>query len=170
MPLRWVAVFAVGLSLALAGCGFHLRGQAELPAALERVAVSGIAPRTPLGEAIAVALTAAGGQVVAGDASAVLHISQEHYERQMISVDRTGRAAEYGLYYEVGYELRTPQGKPWIAVQRVTLSRDLAFDPAHVLGKGEEEALLQQEMRDLAAQQMVWRLRAALQRTPVPPP
>lgn len=158
-------------ALSLAACGFHLRVAITLPPQMERTQLVGIDSRGALAEEITAALENAGARVVAGDATAQLHISGEREARRLLSVGSTGRASEYELTYQFSFELRAPavdaSGKAVTAVllpvQTVSLNRDYAFDPDNVLGKGEEEALLLREMRAFAVRQMLLRLRAGLQ-------
>lgn len=158
-------------SLSLAACGFHLRGAITLPSQMERTQLLGVDARSALAEEITVALENAGARVVAGDATAQLHISGEREARRLLSVGSTGRASEYELTYQFSFELRVPAvddtgkgtSEVLLAQQTVSLNRDYAFDPDNVLGKGEEEALLLREMRAFAVRQMLLRLRAGLQ-------
>lgn len=170
--LRPVYLVSCLLYLALlSACGFHLRGAVTLPLQMERTQLLGVDARSALAEEIAAALEDAGARVVASDATAQLIISGEREARRLLSVGSTGRASEYELSYQFSFELRAPPtddaGKVSHVVllpqQTVSLNRDYAFDPANVLGKGEEEALLLREMRTFAVRQMLLRLRAGLQ-------
>lgn len=152
----------LGLALLLGGCGFHLRGDLALPPELQRVALTGTSPNSALGIDIHQALVAAGGEGVTGDAAqatARLVIHTEQFDKRVLSVNSLGQASEYELHYRLRYELQSRTGSTLAGVQQLDRLRDYVFDPANVLGKGAEEALLKQEMRRQAVARMLERLR-----------
>lgn len=174
--LRWVLIISslVSCISLLSACGFHLRGAVQLPAAMARTRITGTAPRSALADDIAAALETAGVQVVGGDAGAVLQIIRERNARRLLSVDNLGRASEYELSYQLSFELRAPtpidaaanpklaKPKIWVPEQTVTVLRDFTFDPNNVLGSGNEESLIRDEMRRSAVNRMLVRLQAQL--------
>jgi LPS-assembly lipoprotein len=148
-------------SLLLAGCGFHLRGTMDLPPSLGSIYIQG---GNPYGEFVAElrrTLRASHTHVVDSPAGAraTLTIQREDVHRQVLSVGSTGKAREYGLALTVEFQVTDPKGQVLVPSQTVSVSRDLSFDSTQVLGKGEEEVLLRQEMIRDAAQQVLWRLR-----------
>lgn len=157
----------------LSACGFHLRGAITLPPQMARTQLVGIDARSALADEIVAALENAGAQVVADDATALLHLSAEREARRLLSVGSTGRASEYEITYQFSFELRVPvavtdehadKDRPvdrvLVPQQTISLSRDYSFDQHNVLGKGDEEALLVREMRAFAVRQMLLRLQA----------
>lgn len=162
------------LALLLSGCGFHLRGAVHLPAVMARTQLDGTKPRSPLADDISFALEAAGAEVVESDAGAVLRITRERNRQRLLSVDSLGRASEYELSYELGFELHAPvpidaaanpKAPPpavWVPEQVITVTRDFTFDPDHVLGKSDEQTVIQSEMRRSAVRRMLERLEAEL--------
>ncbi len=173
--LRFALVILSLVSCAsfLSACGFHLRGAVQLPTAMARTELSGTTARSALADDITAALELAGVQVVQEGAGAVLHITQERSGRRLLSVDNLGRASEYELSYQLGYELHAPTPidaaanpkvtpKIWVPAQVVTVTRDFVFDPNNVLSSGDEETLIRSEMRRSAVRQMLVRLQAQL--------
>lgn len=146
----------------LAGCGFQLRGSLSLPPAMEKVLLQGVAVNSALAIEIRQALVSAGGELVddRSQASAVLVISDDRFDKRVLSVDSQGRASEYELHYRLGYELRNTANDVLVERQQLDSIRDYIFDPANVLGKGAEESLLRREMRRLAVHRMLERLRS----------
>ena len=144
--------------LALSACGFHLRGQANLP--FETMYVEG-------NTALLVELKrniAAGTHTRlvdrAVDAQAVFALDHELREKVILSLDTSGRVREYRLRYRVGFNLRDAKGRDWVATNEIILSRDISFND-QVLAKEAEETLLYRDMQADMVQQIVRRLAAA---------
>lgn len=183
---RGIVALIVLATLLLGGCGFHLRGAAEVPPQLARTQLLGTSARGPLAEEIAFVLDNAGAQLVQGDATSLLRITEDRFERRLLSVGSTGRATEYEITYRLGFTLsvpfmleqdaqmpqstdeqaqrkdRTPLYKVMVPGQTIVLQRDYSFDPSRVLGKAEEEEMLMRELRAQAVRQMLLRLQAGL--------
>ena len=149
--------------MAMAGCGFQLRGSVELPG-LETVRVTGAS--APMREELAVFLREGGVQVVeaaSGDVDAQLSLTDEQMKRRVLSIDpNTGKAREYELAYSVAFQLVDAKGTALVPRQTVRLVRDFVFDVNAVLGKSREEAVLRTEMRRDAVQNIIRRLRSSL--------
>ncbi len=161
----------VACSSSLSACGFHLRGEVALPAALQRVQVTGTDRHGPLAEEIAAVLASGGGEVTGGDADSVLRILGDGFERRLLTVGADGRPREYEVVYALHFELlaplpidAAPKTQPAVLVpaQTITLTRSYAFDAGSVLSMDDEEALLQRELRRRAVGQMMVRLRSVL--------
>lgn len=149
--------------VAMAGCGFQLRGSVELPG-LDTVRVSGAS--APMREELAVFLREGGVQVVeaaSGDVDAQLSLTDEQMKRRVLSIDpNTGKAREYELAYSVDFQLIDAKGTALVPRQTVRLVRDFVFDVNAVIGKSREEAVLRTEMRRDAVQNIIRRLRSSL--------
>ncbi len=168
LPLLYLA----SLVLYLPACGFHLRGAAPLPPAMERTVIRGTPVNGPLYDQIQTAFAAAGGTLVDAPerATAVLIIRGNRFDRRVLSIAADGRVSEYELSYLLEYALQSPTGQAIVAPQQVTLTRDYSFDPANVLAKDEEEALLRGEMLRFAVRDMLRRLQATLGAEPAAEP
>jgi LPS-assembly lipoprotein len=152
------ALASIALALALAGCGFKMRGQASLP--FETLYVSG-------GSAIAVDLKR---NITAGtrtrlveaqsDAQAILGFTQDAREKVILSFNTQGRIREYQLRYRVGYRVYDARGRDYIPANEILLTRDISFNDAQVLAKESEEALLFRDMQTDMVQQILRRLAA----------
>jgi LPS-assembly lipoprotein len=153
---RLVALAAV--AAALPACGFHLRGQAELP--FSTVAVPN---RSPLGVDIGRNITYRSGTKVvenSADAEAVLNIIGESRERVILSLNTQGQVQEYTLRYRLIFSVSDPKGAPIIPTSEIVLRRDITFNN-QVLAKEQEAELLYRDMRNDAVQQVLNRLAAA---------
>jgi LPS-assembly lipoprotein len=154
---RTAAILA--LCVAVAGCGFKLRGQQTFP--FETISVP---LNTPLGFELKRNIAAASDQTKlvdnVADADAVLSVLSEAQEKVILSLNTQGRVREYQLRYRVVYRVSSPKGLDFIAPTSVLLTRDITFND-QVLAKESEEVQLYREMRSDLVQQIVRRLGAA---------
>jgi LPS-assembly lipoprotein len=150
---------AAMLCMALAACGFHLRGQASLPFDSLYVSASPV-----FANQIARSVRAGSHTRVTDnpkDAQVTLQILTELRERVILSLSAAGRVREITLRYSVSYRLTDAKGIEYIPVSQIVLRRDITYSDSDVLGKEQEEALLYRDMQNDAVQQMVRRLQVA---------
>ena len=150
---------AIVISLTIASCGFHLRGQASLP--FDSMYLSGPASfTTPLARSVRAGSKT---RIVTNpkDADVTLQILTEQRERSILSLSGAGRVQEVQLRYRIGYRLTDKAGKELIPTDELLLKRDLLYSDSDVLGKEQEEALLYRDMQTDAVQQVVRRLQVA---------
>jgi len=132
------------IAVLLAACGFHLRGQAQLP--FETLYIPG---KTRLVDG-------------PGDAQAVLGFTQELRDKIILSFSAAGRVSEYQLRYRVGFRVTDPKGvQVYLPTIEILLTRDVSYSDAQVLAKETEEALLYRDMQSDMVQQIMRRLVAA---------
>lgn len=148
------------LALGLAGCGFQLRGTAELP--FETIFV----PSASSGVALDIKRNIQSGtrtRVVddAKSAEAVLQFTQEVREKHILSLTGTGRVREFQLRYRVGFRLHDGKGGEFLPASTIELKRDVTYNDADVLAKETEEQLLYRDMQFDMVQQIMRRLAAA---------
>jgi LPS-assembly lipoprotein len=152
------------LSLALSGCGFHLRGDSSvaLPPELSslRVTMAG-ASYPPLLVEVRNALLALGNVRLTDDVSASVPVLQLHSESsvsEVLAIDSSGRISAYLLNYRVDYSLLSADKKPLLPNQSVKLQREYGFDRLNVIATEKQSEFLQNEMRRDVAQQILRRL------------
>ncbi|MFY9315598.1 MAG: LPS assembly lipoprotein LptE [Burkholderiales bacterium] len=157
--MRFAATLA--LVLVLAGCGFQLRGTADLP--FEKLYMPPVS--TP---GIALDLKRnieAGTRTAVVDdlkkADAVLEFSQELRDRLILSLAATGRVREYQLRYLVSFRVHDGKGGEFVPTSSVTLTRDITYADTDVLSKQAEEQLLYRDMQYDMVQLIMRRLAAA---------
>ena len=151
MRLVWLSL----LTIALSACGFHLRGQFTLPPLLQPVAVVSTVPT--LEDRVSAGIQRMGG-VVSADAPMQVHITRETVTRQTSTVDRLAKAAEYTLFYELNFQLKYASGVPAQPERSIRLRRTYQFDNTRIVGKFDEEATLQEDMRQQAVAQLLTQL------------
>ena len=158
--LRAAVLIACGFSAALlSGCGFQLRGAAQLPFSTLYLQV---ANTSPLAHEIRRSLRASNARLVdtPAGADATLIIMSEIREKQILSLGGQGRVREYQLRYRVGYQLTDGKTTTLIAPSEILLKRDISFNDSEVLAKEAEEALLYRDMQSDAVNQLIRRLQA----------
>jgi LPS-assembly lipoprotein len=148
-------------TLLLAGCGFQLRGAANLP-------FDTLYVQAPVGSQFAVqfrrVVAAGGGTRIVNDpkaAAATLVLVSELREKSILSLSGGGRVREFQLRYRMSYRLLDNKAVETIPVTEIALTRDFSFNDQETLSKESEEALLFRDMQSDAVQQLVRRLQAA---------
>ncbi len=151
--------------LLLPGCGFHLRGAVQLPPDKRAVALQGLSLDHPFARDLAMFLALVEGRLTADPAQAgsVIVVHGIDQRRRVVSLDEHGKAIEFELIYQVRFEARTPDGKPLLPPQRITLRRIYLNTQLQAIGKAEEESLIREEMRREAARTLLRRLQRALE-------
>lgn len=159
------------LLAALAGCGFHLRGQADLPPAMAATYIDiPQAPGSPpsnLKPVLRRILEANGITVTDAPetATARLEVLAENARSRTIATDERGNVRETTLVYEVLYQVRTADGGELIPPDQVRLTRDILYPETEVLGRFEGEQLALRDMLDDAAYAIVRRIQALSRRS-----
>ena len=145
-------------AVALAGCGFKLRGAQTLPIDTLYLALP---VNSPIGAEIArVVRSSTNARIVTirKEAQAVLELLGETREREVLSVNAQGRAREYQLRLLSTFRVVDPNGLELIAPTTLAARRDIAFNESELLAKESEEALLYRDMQSDLVRQMVTRL------------
>jgi LPS-assembly lipoprotein len=135
---------AIGCAiLALSACGFRLQGHRPLPAVLRVSQVVATDKQSDFVQALRKELLAAGAQLTtqSEDATAVVRVVTDNFQRRVLSVSATDQPQEYELTYLVHFSV-TAGGKEILAEQEVSAVRDLTFDETILLAKNNEEAIL----------------------------
>ncbi|WP_455210747.1 LPS-assembly lipoprotein LptE [Kaarinaea lacus] len=157
--LRRSLIATLALLFVTNGCGFHLRGSVELPPTLSAIYVE--PQQAPLiTEAIKQAFTEQKLEPVQEKAQAqvVINVSQERYQRRVLSVGASGNVQEYELNYAVNLGILDAKGEPLADPQILRVSREMRYDSAEVVAKAGEEEQLKSEMIADAARQIIRRL------------
>jgi LPS-assembly lipoprotein len=146
--------------LALAGCGFQLRGAANLPYETLYVAA---APTSTFATQLRRAVTSNSQTKIVTDpksANATLHVLEESREKSILSLSAGGRVREFQLIYRVSYRVADKDNKELRGPTQIRLHRDFSFNDTDTLSKESEEALLYRDMQTDAVNQMLRQLQA----------
>jgi LPS-assembly lipoprotein len=144
MNARVCRFAAIGCAiLALSACGFRLQGHRPLPVVLRVSQVVATDKQSDFVQALRKELLAAGAQLTtqSEDATAVVRVVTDNFQRRVLSVSATDQPQEYELTYLVHFSV-TAGGKEILAEQEVSAVRDLTFDETILLAKNNEEAIL----------------------------
>ncbi|MFN0182859.1 MAG: LPS assembly lipoprotein LptE [Aquabacterium sp.] len=146
-----------GLGAAVSGCGFQLRQTPQV--SLQRLALTGFAPRSPMAQLLE-KLLLPGTQVVASpaQAQAVLHALADRRERSVVASTAAGQVRELQLRVRLEFRLALPGGRELIGPTELRASRDMSYSESFALAKEQEEAQLFTAMQTDIALQVIGRL------------
>ncbi len=152
------SLFAGLIALALAGCGFRLRGSVAFP--YRSIFVSGSGP---LAQDLRAALRSNGLQVlsdgqVPDQADVILNLSGERRERIVVSRTSSGQVRELQLRLQVRVNARSARGADLITDLLMEQQRDVSYSETAALAKEAEEAVLERDMQTDLVQQLMRRL------------
>ena len=153
----------LALTLLLGACGFHLRGQGAFALPFQTLYVQSANDYAPFIVELKHAIEANSVQITdsSDQAQLTLHIVSEVADKQILSLSGGGRVREYRLQYRVSLRAYDHEQRDWLAPEEITMQRDFSYDDTQVLAKEQEEALLYQNMRSDAVQQVLRRLNHA---------
>jgi LPS-assembly lipoprotein len=141
-------------NVALAACGFELRGTPELP--FSRIALEGFAARSPRADELKRALSQSAEVVTGADrAQVVLHAVTDTREKGVVASTAAGQVRELQLRVRLAFRLSTPAGAELIPATELLLTRDMSYSESVALAKEYEEVQLYRAMQsDIVAQVM----------------
>lgn len=148
--------------LLLAGCGFHLRQPAHLPAVMQRTYINDASGNVELVRELRRSLVTPTTNVTddATTATVTLNILSAKQFDRVLSVSNTGQPLEYQVAYLVKFSLTDAKGTTLIAPQTLILSRNYAYSAANPIGDAEQANVLYKAMQDNMAQLIMFRLQA----------
>jgi len=151
------------LVLIISGCGFQLRGAIELPPLYERVHLFDKG-YSDIGRPLTEALENVGSKMVASPSSStsVITLLSRGTQRKALNVGGK-QIREYELQLDVTFVVQDHEGKQLAEQQTVSMIRNFRNDPNDVLGKGNEEQIIRQEMNQAVVMQILRRLKAIAQ-------
>ncbi len=157
-------IFLLLMTLALAACGFHLRGSnlRDITFAFKSLYLKAPA-ETPFVTDLRNALTANKVTLTPNpdQADLVLEVVSEQTTKTILSLSGSGRVQEYQLVYRVSLRAYDSKQIDWLPADEIMLSRILTWDDTQVLAKEQEEATLYKDMRADAVGQAIRRLTRA---------
>ena len=156
-------LFAVFMATMLAGCGFHLRGSDALPAEMSVTYIQTASPFSSLVDDFVEALGTHGVQVTEdrAAATAVLRIHEDERERDVLSVNTSGKVLEYQLRQTILFSVETAENLPVVEQQTVTLSRAYLYRSTDVLGSEREKDAVRSTLQKNLVNMAMLRIAAA---------
>ncbi len=145
----------------LAGCGFHLRGEAHYE--FDTLYLNSPAAQ-PLTADLKRSLEGIGtAQLVTSPdkAQVILDIASVENNKQILSLSSGGKVSEFLLSKRVLFRVHDPAGNDWLPTSELVVRRTYSYSDSAALPKEAQEQRLWREMQDDAVQQIVRRLQAA---------
>lgn len=144
------------LALALAACGFQLRGAADL--SFKNLYIQG--SKLSISRDLERTFKTNDVQVVdkADDAELLLELLSESNQKRIQSLSGGGLVREFELIYLLNFRVRYANSPTWSQVQTIRGRRDFSYSDNALLGKAEEEARLNSDMRNDAIRELLRRL------------
>jgi LPS-assembly lipoprotein len=148
--------------LTIVGCGFTLRGDYGLPTSIQQLQLLAAQKNTPLHRILRKQLQGFNVEVwdntvsaseIAEQVDAIVYLTSDQLERRLLSLFSTGQVAEYELVYTIRYQIQFPAQDAQEIEFDVT--REYQDDPDAVLAKSRELDLIQNEMRQEAANRII---------------
>lgn len=153
-------LFAITIITSLiSACGFHLRGQVDLPVAL-RILHLDAQTAEPLTQNLLRQSLLSNGVTLADDAPYTLKIISESGARRVLTVTSNAKASEYELTQNLSFKLLDTNGQEVSEEIKITSYRTLQYDASAEIGKAQEEANLRREMKQYNAYNVLLRLKA----------
>ncbi|MGB4812079.1 MAG: LPS assembly lipoprotein LptE [Methylophilaceae bacterium] len=156
LPLKIIGLLL--MCATLAACGFQLRGAANL--SFKSIFVQG--NTLSISKELNKAFKLNGIQLASKveDAELQLELLNESSEKRILTLSGNGTVREYELIYIMTFRARDPAQETWGAPQSVQSRRDFSYNDNELLGKADEEATLNADMRSDAVREIIRRLSA----------
>lgn len=149
-------LIGLALTVGLAGCGFQLRGQAQLPFSAAYVDARA---NSLLAEPLRHALASQHKLAEKTEGAPVrITLAEEGRSKAILSLSGGGKVKEYRITYKLKLLVADGGGKELIAPSEILLTRDFTYSDAEILAKEAEEANLNQAMEREALRQVLRRL------------
>jgi LPS-assembly lipoprotein len=155
------AGLALVLAALLAGCGFQLRGTADLP-----FKTVYLPPSNTPGVALELRrnLQAGTRTTVVDDpksAEAVIEFTQESRDKVILSLTGGGRVREFELQYRVSFRVHDGKGGEFVPPNTILVKRAMIYSDSEILAKEREEQLNYRSLESEMVQQIMHRIEAA---------
>jgi LPS-assembly lipoprotein len=143
-------------------CGFHLRNDASLPTGLQPIFIGGSAGNSSLAQAVRYQLTNSNTKVTprSAEANYQLILLNTKQAQRIISLDRRGLAAEYGITASVEFELHDKMGQRVLGPQTIEERRTVTNNPDNALTTSQDVGIVSADMDKVLAAQIVRRIGA----------
>jgi LPS-assembly lipoprotein len=154
-----VLTLLVLTALLSSGCGYHLRGEANLPPEMQKTQLIIDDEYSTLARRLRVMLERSGVEFVAAEqATAVLEIPQNRIVTEVLTIADNARVREYRVTATLKFRLTDTRGQELIGWQTLRQSREISFDEQRILASSREQEYLREDLAETMAQLLVARL------------
>jgi len=147
------------ITVLISACGFHLRGDIEIPESWKTVRLITANPNGDLGRELASSLQVMGVELN-DSADIVLKLGNEQFRRRSVSVGTGARANRYELELAAQFSISNRGGTVLMDSSELAVVKLMNHDPNNVVGEEEEIRLLRSEMRTELVQRILRGLRS----------
>jgi len=153
----------LSMALLLSACGYHLRGAVQLPENMKSVYIDGSSG--PLLEQFRQVMKSSSAKISDSRAGAgiVIKITNEEFNRRVVSLSSRGKSNEFELEYRLDYEFANAKDALLMERQTVDIRREYYNDQQFVIAKENEENVIRNEMYLQAVQTIFNRARVVLE-------
>jgi len=153
-------IAGLALVVALAGCGFHLRG--EVKYAFSSAYVNAPAA-SPMATELKRTLEGGGTTITesAKTAQVTIDLANVADSKDVLSLSGGGRVREYALAKRATIAVHDSEGHDWMPAAEIVVRRSYSYNESEVLAREAQEVKLYREMQTDVVQQIVRRLQNA---------
>jgi LPS-assembly lipoprotein len=152
-------VALIFLVLTLTGCGFELRGQAQLPPEMKQTRLVIDDQYSIFARRVRVLLEQSGVQfVAASEATAVLEIPQNDVVTEVLTIGDNARVREYRISHTVRFRVIAKDGHEIVPMQTISQTREISFDEQQILAVSREQEYVKQDLANTLSRLLVTRL------------
>lgn len=146
---RWfLGSLCVACAVVLAGCGFHLRGSAALPAAMQHQVYLQVNGGGEFARSLGAALRASKVDVLDTSTKGVatLLVPAAAFSSRMLTSGAVQRVGEYVVGFNVQFTLIDGDGKTVVPTQSISLSHEFAIDQTQFSAIASETEAIQRSL------------------------
>lgn len=147
------------LTILLTACGWHLRGQVDVPVAF-RILNLDVSKVDFISQNAIKQSMLSNGITLADDAPFTLVVLDEAATRRALAVTSNAKASEYELSQSLTFVLQNSEGQVVSDELEVVSYQTLQYDAEAEIGKAQEEQNLRVDMKQANAYKMLLRLKA----------
>lgn len=151
--------FLASLFVLLSACGWHLRGQVDLPLALRILDLNVTAADYTTQSALKQALLS-NGVTLSAEADYQLKVLSERANKRTLAVTSNAKASEYELIQTLSFVLLDSKGQVVSDEVEIKSFRTQQYDADAAIGKAQEETNMRREMKFDNANKLLLRLKA----------
>jgi LPS-assembly lipoprotein len=157
-------LFSLFIFSLLTACGFHLRGDVTLPQSINPMYISGLSEYKPMYREIRESLKTSGISITTNptEANSKLEVFEDRLVQNILSVDSRGKVVEYDLIYIFTFSLKDKNNDTLAAKQRMHVQRNFLNPETTVLGKTQEQRVIEESLRKDISNNLLFRIKAAL--------
>ncbi len=138
----------------LSACGFHLRGNFDVPEELQKLSLTSYDQYSDLTRKVEAQLRLNKIDIVTPASNIPnLHLVSEGVGERTLSLYQNTRAAEKELTYRVSYRITVPE--LGMKTFNTSVTRSYLDNPLTALAKSVERDMIEEEMRQLASTQII---------------